>query len=268
MNWFYVVGDQQAGPVSDAELDALFRSGKINQNTQVWREGMTAWQPLSTARPITSPSVSGGEQGVVCAECGRTFPPDEVITLNNSRVCASCKPIFLQRIREGAMPSGVVGLWRTKNQLVTRSETPFPDRCVRCNAPANGYRLKRQLFWHPPAYFLLIFCNLLIYAIVAVCVRKKAIVHIGLCERHRVGRKRGIVVCWVGVLGGLGMIIGGGMNNSGLVILPGIILLLVGIIYGAVTGARISAAKITKENVWIKGVNKDLLAELPEWTGP
>jgi hypothetical protein len=166
------------------------------------------------------------------------------------------------------MPSGAAGgLWRTNNRLVTRSETPFPDRCVRCNAPANGYRLKRQLYWHPPAYYLFILLNLLIYAIVAICVRKKAIVHIGLCDKHRVRRKWGIVMCWLGVLGGLGMIVGGAIGGSGIVALLGVVLLLGGAIYGGLTGAGISATKITRENVWLKGVNKDFLAELPEWSG-
>jgi len=50
------------------------------------------------------------------------------------------------------------------------------------------------------------------------------------------------------------------------VALLGIVLLLGGAIYGGVTGARISAARITKENVWLKGVNQEFLADLPEWT--
>jgi hypothetical protein len=269
MNWFYAGDGQQAGPVSDAQLDELLRSGKINQDTRVWREGMTDWQALHAVRPGAPPPITSSQSEVTCAECGRSFPPGEVIMLNRSWVCAGCKPMFLQRLREGAMPSGAAGgLWRTKNQLVTRSEIEFPDRCVRCNAPANGYRLKRQLYWHPPAYFLFILLNLVIYAIVAVCVRKKAIVHIGLCDKHRVRRKWGIVVCWIGVLGGFGMIISGAVGGAGIVALIGIVLLLGAAIYGGITGARISAARITKENVWLKGVNKDFLAELPEWTGP
>ena len=268
MNWFYAINGQQAGPVSDAQLDELLRSGTINQDTRVWREGMADWQALNAVRPATSPPIPSNGTGVTCAECGRSFPPAELIMLNRSWVCASCKPIFLQRLREGATPSGAAGgLWRTKNQLVTRSENPFPDRCVRCNAPANGYRLKRQLYWHPPAYYLFILLNLLIYAIVAMCVRKKAIMHIGFCDKHRVRRKWGILVCWLGVLGGFGMIFGGAIEGSGIVALLGIVLLLGAAIYGSVTGARISAAKITKENVWLKGVNKDFLAELPEWSG-
>jgi hypothetical protein len=44
MNWYYVEEGQQAGPVTQAEFDALVRSGKIRADTLVWREGMAAWQ--------------------------------------------------------------------------------------------------------------------------------------------------------------------------------------------------------------------------------
>ena len=40
MNWYYVDGGQQAGPVSDPELAALVQSGKVQADTLVWREGM------------------------------------------------------------------------------------------------------------------------------------------------------------------------------------------------------------------------------------
>lgn len=271
MNWFYALHGQQAGPVSEADLDELLRSGKINGETRVWREGMSDWQPLRLARPALGvpPAIPSRQGGVKCAECGRDFPADEVIRLNNSWVCAACKPTFVQRLREGAVPSGLAGgYWRTNNQLVTSSETPLPDRCVRCNAPANGFRLKRKFNWHPPAYFLLLFLNLLIYAIVAMSVRKTATLHIGLCETHRARRKQGIIVGWTGALAGIGLIIGAVSAGSGIMGLAGAALLLGAMIYGAVTGAGVNPAKITKDYIWLKGVNREYLADLPEWTGP
>jgi hypothetical protein len=179
MNWYYALDGQQTGPVSESQLDELIRSGKINRDTKVWHEGMADWQRLHEVRAAGLPPPPGLPSGVVCVECGRTFPPGEVIQLNQSWVCAQCKPIFLQRLSEGAAPSGV-GIWRQGRRLVTRSETPFPDRCVKCNAPANGFRLKRVLYWSHPAYLLLLLCNLLILLIVYLIVRKKAVLHIGL----------------------------------------------------------------------------------------
>ena len=36
-----------------------------------------------------------------CSECGREFGEDELIKFGDSTVCAECKPIFVQRLREG-----------------------------------------------------------------------------------------------------------------------------------------------------------------------
>jgi len=111
VNWFYAIDKQQSGPVNDDQLDALLRAGTINPSTLVWREGMTDWQPLSLARGnAPSNSATSGPSGqaatpdgmVTCVECRRSYPPEEVIRYGDQPVCAVCKPIFLQRLREGA----------------------------------------------------------------------------------------------------------------------------------------------------------------------
>jgi uncharacterized RDD family membrane protein YckC len=51
MNWFYVDAGQQAGPVTDEQLDELVRNGKVRGDTLVWREGLANWQPYSQGRP-------------------------------------------------------------------------------------------------------------------------------------------------------------------------------------------------------------------------
>ena len=88
--------------------------------------------------------------------CGKAFPAEEIVTLNHSPVCAQCKPMFLQRMQESANMPSLLNLWQENKKLVARSETVFPDRCIKCNAPAGGSRLKRTLYWAHPAYLLLI----------------------------------------------------------------------------------------------------------------
>lgn len=72
---------------------------------------MADWQPLHAVRgPVeAAPAVaysisprSAPTGGVVCAECGGTFPSEEVIRYGNQAVCANCKPRFVQKLREGA----------------------------------------------------------------------------------------------------------------------------------------------------------------------
>ena len=104
MNWYYVEQGQQAGPVSDAQLDGMLRAGKIRLDTLVWREGMPAWVPYREVKgepvPPSAPRSDAAE--AVCVECGKMFPAAETIRYGESNVCATCKPVFLQKLREGA----------------------------------------------------------------------------------------------------------------------------------------------------------------------
>ncbi len=121
MNWFYVEGGQQRGPVTQEEFDRLAATGVIADNTLVWREGMAAWQPWSSLRPVGAqpgavsdipPIVTPGPASdpipapapgrVRCAECGGDFATEETLRYGERHVCATCKPRFLQRLSEGA----------------------------------------------------------------------------------------------------------------------------------------------------------------------
>jgi hypothetical protein len=264
MAWHYELGGQQLGPVSDLELKEMLRSGKINGGTLVWREGMKDWQPHAAAFPEIPPQLSATQTAGTCVECGKTFSKEDLVVLNNNLVCAQCKPIFLQRMVEGAAVPGGAGIWREGKKLVTRSETPFPDRCVKCNQPANGFRLKRVLYWQHPAYYLLLLLNVLILLIVVLIVRKKAILHVGLCEAHRQQRWTAIVACLVGIFVGLALIVGGVIYTSAWAMVGGILVCLAGLIWGAVKGRTIAASKIDKENVWVSGAGRAFVGEFPE----
>jgi uncharacterized RDD family membrane protein YckC len=51
---------------------------------------------------------------VQCSLCNREFDEDAVIKAGDYRVCADCKPLFLQRLREGASLTGEMtygGFW-------------------------------------------------------------------------------------------------------------------------------------------------------------
>ncbi len=69
---------------------------------------------------------------------------------------------------------------------------------MRCNEPAQGYRLKRPLYWHPGWVYIFILVAALLYVIVALVIRKTAVVHVGLCPRHRASRRNWILIGWVG----------------------------------------------------------------------
>jgi uncharacterized RDD family membrane protein YckC len=126
VNWHYVNADRQAGPVDDAQLEELVRSGQIQPETLVWREGMTTWLPfrdantsvISTAvspAAAVSPAIMGAHE-CACVECGQTFPRQDMISHGTMYFCANCKPILMQKLAEGAeLNAGLLnyaGFWR------------------------------------------------------------------------------------------------------------------------------------------------------------
>ena len=117
MNWWYAEQNQRRGPVEDTEFRRLIDTGVIGRDTLVWREGMANWVPYHTLdgppplhhggreipmAPLEDEPAIFSEMRHRCAECGRLFPDDELVRYGESRVCAACKPIFFQRIREGS----------------------------------------------------------------------------------------------------------------------------------------------------------------------
>ncbi len=109
MNWHYVSAGQSVGPISDTDLEQLFQAGTIQPETLVWNETMTAWQPYSSARPAATASAPIGaptaSDEVTCAECRKSFNRNDAINVGGVWVCAACKPVFVQRMKEGAAPA-------------------------------------------------------------------------------------------------------------------------------------------------------------------
>jgi uncharacterized RDD family membrane protein YckC len=50
-NWYYIQGDGQQGPVSEADLVALQRDGRVCGQTLIWRKGLAGWGPLAELLP-------------------------------------------------------------------------------------------------------------------------------------------------------------------------------------------------------------------------
>jgi hypothetical protein len=118
MNWFYATKDKtQAGPVDEATLAELLRSGTITQDTLIWKEGMDNWKPYSSILAIPAQTGSAPAMGgsTTCSDCGQTFPSDQVVAIGGRQVCAGCKPLALQRFQESGSllsePMEVETLW-------------------------------------------------------------------------------------------------------------------------------------------------------------
>jgi uncharacterized RDD family membrane protein YckC len=123
MNLYYADGDRQVGPIGKNELQSLIKAKKINSQTLVWQPGMEKWEELglfvrrktqSGSRSTQpAPAITKKRQSV-CSECGRAFAEDDMIRFTNTWVCAACKPILVQKIKEGVTIAGVMeyaGFW-------------------------------------------------------------------------------------------------------------------------------------------------------------
>jgi len=133
--WYYVENNQQAGPLTDEQLAQLVTQGRIQANTLVWNETMANWQPygqvraaavqrqaeaLATGTPAgtgtdtptplraaaapamaAAAAAAAAPGAITCSQCGLPFPQDEVVPINGQWVCAGCKPLVLQQLREG-----------------------------------------------------------------------------------------------------------------------------------------------------------------------
>lgn len=102
MNWYYVEQGKQTGPANDEQFNELVQTGKITADTLVWREGMADWLPYRQVQATTGVAGPEAKPQAICAECGKMFPEEETIRYGDLRVCANCKPIFLQKLQEGA----------------------------------------------------------------------------------------------------------------------------------------------------------------------
>ena len=116
MQWYYADGDKQVGPVSEEELIQLVTAGKIASETLVWHEGMGDWAAYgSLSEQPAAPTQEQAFATATCSECGRAFGPDDVIQYQDATICAECKPAFFQRLQEGAPPVQGGGEGRTPN---------------------------------------------------------------------------------------------------------------------------------------------------------
>ena len=100
--WFYVREGSQVGPISQGQFEELVQSGGISAATMVWTSGLPNWTPYS-ALPADV-SAMDATRLVNCNCCGRLLSSEDVIELGATRVCADCKPIYIQRLKEGLSP--------------------------------------------------------------------------------------------------------------------------------------------------------------------
>jgi uncharacterized RDD family membrane protein YckC len=109
------------GPISASEFQSLAADGTIGPDTLVLSEDMEDCQPYAVVsagaaasqNPPPIPDIPT-EDMKACAECNGWFSENEMVQYKDSWICAACKPLFFQRVREGGslnMHFHYAGFW-------------------------------------------------------------------------------------------------------------------------------------------------------------
>lgn len=151
-------------------------------------------------------------------------------------------------------------VWRDGNAVVAVRDRAFPLRCVKCNAPVQKQAMhERMFYWHTPWLYLLILLNILIYAIVAVVVRKKTRHDVALCRPHLRRRRIFIAIGWSGLVAPF---IGAALSPD-IGVMVGLLLAFVLILSGIFGSRVITAGKIDGRHVRFTGCGKAFVDSLP-----
>jgi len=157
-------------------------------------------------------------------------------------------------------------VWHEGDELVMDKDAELPARCIKCNGPESK-RVLKKLSWHSPWLYLLIFAGLLVYAIVAVIVSKRAKVGIGLCAAHAQSRQRKAWIAW-GLFGASVLsFIGSGVADSGALAGIGFLVLIASGVFCALAVRLVQPVRIDDRQVRLKGVCRDYLNSLNKFGG-
>lgn len=217
-----------------------------------------------------------------CAECRQFYPRSELMEFSGFFVCAECKPITVSKLARGE-PVGTI--WRDGDRLVILRTANLPDRCVHCDEPAQGYRLKNTFVSYPPALLLLIVpcCaapflgvlsgNTVLSAVIAasaasvviaLSVRKSQLLEIPICPAHREFRKKNAVIGAVIAAFSIALLVIAKGRNDFLSHV-GQAGLIFGIVWSVVRRRLPTCTRITKSHVILDGTAPAFRAGFPEW---
>lgn len=163
------------------------------------------------------------------------------------------------------------GAWRADRNLVITHGATLPDRCIVCNAPAEGNSITKTLIWHTPMLLpLLVFVpvGLIIYAVLAFLFKRTLTTKLPLCAHHR-RRRQVLSIAGLAMLPAFFILAAIGITiNEPALIPPGIVLSLVGIVVLLFARNEIWPIRISDDHAHVRGANSEWLEGLPPWVEP
>lgn len=134
MEYYYMEGGERVGPLTAEEFNGALQAGKIRPDTHVWRTGMQDWVlhadfaalAASASAPGQAQAGESPENRHACSECGGVFDGSAMMRYREHWICAGCKPVFLQRVREGGALPGTMNY----APFLTRFAAKFVDNLL------------------------------------------------------------------------------------------------------------------------------------------
>ncbi len=145
------------------------------------------------------------------------------------------------------------GFWREGTMLVVARGVVLPDRCVRCNSPAQGFRLSKAIY---PRLEQLSLLTSLVARLVASLAGRSSTIEIGLCPRHRALRWFGLILLPVALLAPLAIIFDDAL------ILPAFVVFVGGILLSPSLLQTIRIRRVDARHSWLQ-VGTPFLLSIP-----
>lgn len=140
----------------------------------------------------------------------------------------------------------------------------LPPFCVKCGAAAT-VPWRHKFYWHPPLLALLIIVNLLLYAIVALVVRKKLELNVPLCETHHVERKHKKLTAALMLLGCVPLgTVAGMLFSDAFGWATGVAMFIAGVVFLFTRNLGFGPKKIDENGGVFRGACAEFLNLLPE----
>ena len=206
-----------------------------------------------------------------CPECG-------LVNFASDANCKRCSALIPQAAAQPASgivledgyvlpPPPMAGIWRDGTTLVMDKNAMLPDNCVKCNAPANGSRVRKKLAWHHPLLYLLVFGAALFYVILAAALSKRATVEFPLCEEHKSRRRTFMTIGFVVMAIGLVLPFVGLAYEYPEIALFGVLLFLIAVFWLVFACRIVGVKKIDDRYAWLTGINREFLNHFPAIPG-
>ena len=160
--------------------------------------------------------------------------------------------------------------WRWREYLIVPRKTTLRPRCVKCGIETDGRYWEKKLYWYSPWLFLTLILGLLVFAILVVCIQRKATVNFSLCKDHASTRRWMIAAGWGLSLFSVPLFLAGMYVPPELqfllrpMFLAGIVSLVLGIVLGVRAERTLHVKFIDKQVVWLKKLPESFYVHLQQ----